>query len=466
MVEDDEEIMHDIRYIRDNFEDFQQKLVRRGVEADFEKSARDLLKLDAERRELTGKLDSMRERRNSVSKEIGRLKKAGGNAVDPLRSTAFPLRSTEGLDISEMRSEMLELGEQLKEIETELRDTDETIRTLLLSLPNLPSEKVPDGLNETNNELVRDWGEPPEFHWIKSSVELRDHLDVGERLGMLDFKRGGKITGSGFPVWSGAGAQLERALLNLMLDLHAGEYGYREMMTPFLANRESMLGSGQLPKLEDDMYRIDRDDLFLLPTSEVTLINLHRDEILTEAELPIKYAAYSPCFRREAGAYGRTTRGFLRTHQFNKVELVRFEKPEDSYTALDEMLGHAEEVLRRLELHYRVVKLCTGELPFAGAFTYDIEVWAPADGGRWLEASSVTNTEAFQARRANIRYRPKEGGRLQFVHTLNGSGLATSRLMVALLESYQTEEGSFAIPPVLRSYMNGMTVITSSTEEG
>ncbi|NQT33745.1 serine--tRNA ligase [bacterium] len=442
--------MHDIKYIRYNFEEFQQKLVRRGVVLDFDKSA-DLLKLDAERRELTGKLDSMLRTRNSVSREIGRLKKLSESA-----ST-----DSEGLDISKMRSEMLELGEGLKEIEKELRDTDETIRTLLLSLPNLPSEKVPDGLNETNNELVKDWSKPPEFDF-----ELRDHLDVGERLGMLDFRRGGKITGSGFPVWSGAGAQLERALLNLMLDLHTGEYGYREMMTPFLANRESMLGSGQIPKLEDDMYHIEKDDLFLLPTSEVTLINLHRDEILTEAELPIKYAAYSPCFRREAGAYGRTTRGFLRTHQFNKVELVRFDKPEDSYTALDEMLGHAEEVLRRLELHYRVVKLCAGELPFAGAFTYDIEVWAPADGGRWLEVSSVTNTEAFQARRANIRYRPKEGGKLQFIHTLNGSGLATSRLMVALLESYQTEEGSFAIPPVLRSYMNRMTVITSSTEEG
>ena len=425
--------MHDLKYIRSNPEEFHRKLLRRGVEVNL----KEILSLDEKRRETTRKLDRMREQRNKVSKEIGNRKKAGE-------------------DVSEARQEMIHLGEDLKKIEADVRDIDEQIRNHLISLPNLPADETPEGLTEIENVVVGGWGEVPEFDF-----ELKDHLDVGERLEMLDFKRGGRITGSGFPVWSGAGALLERALLNLMLDLQTQKHGYREMMTPFVANRDSMLGTGQIPKLEDDMYRIDRDDLFLLPTSEVTLVNLHAGEILSESDLPIKYAAYSPCFRREAGAYGHDTRGFLRTHQFNKVELVRFEKPGGSYQALDELVGHAEEVLRQLELPYRIVKLCGGELPFAGAVTYDLEVWAPADSGRWLEVSSCTNAEDFQARRANIRYRPKDGGRLEFVHTINGSGLATSRLMVALLESYQTEEGSFAIPPVLRQYMNGMTVVTA-----
>jgi seryl-tRNA synthetase len=429
--------MHDIKYIRNNPDEFHRKLKRRGINY----SVNELIDLDTRRLEFSQNIDQMREIRNTVSKEVGRLKK-------------------EGEDVSESRLQMIELGDKIRSIESDLKDVQDEIQNRLIILPNLPSDITPDGLTEEHNEYIREWGEPLEYDF-----ELRDHLAVGERLGMLDFKRGGRITGSGFPVWSGAGARLERALLNMMLDLHTVEHGYREMLTPFVATRQSMFGTGQIPKLEDDMYHIEKDDLFLLPTSEVTLVNLHAGEIIPESKLPVKYVAYSPCFRREAGAYGKTTRGFLRTHQFNKVEMVRFEKPDDSYKVLDELVRHAEEVLRKLELHYRVIRLCAGELSFSAAVCYDLEVWAPADGGRWLEVSSCSNCEDFQARRANIHYRPKEGGKAQFVHTLNGSGLATSRLMVALLETYQTEEGSLAVPPVLRPYMNDMTVITASGED-
>ncbi|MCF7810649.1 serine--tRNA ligase [bacterium] len=429
--------MHDIKYIRNNPEEFQRKLKRRGVNFSID----NFLELDSKLLELTQNIDSMREIRNAVSKQVGQLKK-------------------EGKDVSLVRSQMIELGDKIKSAESDLKTVQDEIRDRLVILPNLPSDITPGGLTEKYNEFVRDWVESPQYDF-----ELRDHLDVAERLGMLDFKRGGRITGSGFPVWSGAGARLERALLNLMLDLHVVEHGYKEMLTPFVATRDSMFGTGQIPKLEADMYHIEKDDLFLLPTSEVTLVNMHAGEIIPEAMLPVKYVAYSPCFRREAGAYGKTTRGFLRTHQFNKVEMVRFEKPDDSYRVLDELVSHAEEVLQKLDLHYRLVRLCAGELPFAAAVCYDLEVWAPADGGRWLEVSSCSNCEDFQARRANIRFRPKDGSKAQFVHTLNGSGLATSRLMVALLETYQTDEGSFAVPPVLRSYLNDMTVITASGED-
>ena len=428
--------MHDIKYIRSNPEEFAARLRQRGIEPDLA----EILKLDADRRNAVQTLDQMREHRNTVSRDIGRLKQ-------------------EGSDISELRTEMARLGDEIREKEIEIRSIDERTTALLLAIPNLPADDTPAGSSEEQNMVVRTWGSKPEFEF-----ELSDHLELGERLGILDFKRGGKITGSGFPVWSGAGATLERALINFMLDLQTNEHGYREMMTPFVANRESMQGTGQIPKLEDDMYRIDKDDLFLLPTSEVTLVNLHREETLVERDLPVKYAAYSPCFRREGGAYGHATRGFLRTHQFNKVELVMLVRSDRSYEELEILTAHAEKVLQKLDLHYRVVRLCAGEMSFAAAMCYDLDVWAPADGGRWLEVSSCSNCEDFQARRANIRYRPEGGGKLEFVHTLNGSGLATSRLLVALLESNQTEEGSVAIPPVLRPYMNGKTVITSTGE--
>ncbi len=429
--------MHDIREIREDPERFQRGLQRRGEEFDVQ----GLLELDAARRELTKELDKLRQERNSVSKQIGRSKRAGQDTFD-------------------LEAEMRRLGEELKAGEAREREQGAVLRGRLFEIPNMPADSIPDGMSESDNEEVRRWGEPPRFEF-----EPGDHLAVAERLGILDFKRGGKVTGSGFPVWSGAGAAIERALINFMLDLQTKEHGYREMMTPFAANRDSMLGSGQIPHLEDDMYLIEKDDLFLIPTSEVTLINLHRDEIIPESCLPLKYAAYSPCFRREAGAYGHTTRGFLRVHQFNKVELVRFERPDDSARALEEIVRHAEAVLQRLELHYRVVKLCAGELGFNASICYDLDVWAPAEGGRWLEVSSCSNCEDFQARRAGIRFRPGGGGKTEYVHILNGSGLATSRLMVALLETYQTDEGSLAIPPVLRPYLGGLTVVTATDEE-
>ncbi len=427
--------MHDLREIRNNPDEFSKRMARR--EPDFNPD--DLLELDRKKREITLKLDQMRQRRNSVSKQIGQKRKARED------SAAF-------------EAEMRQLGSEMKSGEEEERDLEQKLRQLLLNLPNLPSDSTPDGKSEADNVVLRTWGEIPTYDF-----ELKDHLDVANRLGMLDFNRGGKIAGSGFPVWRNAGALLERALINFMLDVQTVEHGYVEMLTPLLANRESMLGSGQIPKLEDDMYLCEREDLFLIPTSEVTLINQYRGEILKDEELPLKFAAYSPCFRREGGAYGSTTRGFLRTHQFNKVELVRFERPEQADEVWVEMIGHAEEILRRLELPYRIVQLCTGDLTFNSKVCCDIEIWAPADGGKWLEASSISNCGDFQARRASIRYRPKGGGKARYPHILNGSGLATSRLLVALLETYQTEEGSLAIPPVLRPYMHGQTVVTATS---
>ena len=426
--------MHDLRDIRNNPDQFLRGMLRRGLDFNLD----DLLEPDRRKRDITTKLDEMRQRRNVVSKQIGDKRK---------------LKE----DSSDLEIEMRQLGSDMKAGEEEERELEGKLRQLLLNLPNIPSDLTPDGKSEADNVVLRHWGEIPTYDF-----ELMDHLDLANRLGILDFTRGGKITGSGFPLWHNSGALLERALINFMLDIQTVEHGYIEMSTPLMANRESMLGSGQIPKLEDDMYHCENEDLFLIPTSEVTLINQHRGELLREEDLPLKYAAYSPCFRREAGAYGSTTRGFLRTHQFNKVELVRFERPEDSDKVWEEMIGHAEEILRRLELPYRIVQLCSGDLTFNSKVCCDIEIWAPADGGKWLEASSISNCGDFQARRAGIRYRPTGGGKARFPHILNGSGLATSRLLVALLETYQTEEGSLAIPPVLRPYMHGKTVVTAA----
>ncbi|MDP8228468.1 MAG: serine--tRNA ligase [Candidatus Electryoneaceae bacterium] len=425
--------MHSIKDIRQDPEEFRKQLLRRNETVDVD----ELLELDRKRRELTSQLDELRRMRNTVSKKIGGAKKSG--------------QDTEDLQVK-----MRMLGEGLKVGEIEEKRLAEAIYQRLMAIPNIPDDSTPEGADSRENVVVAHWGEPPTFDF-----DLLDHLTLAEQLGILDFPRGGKITGSGFPVWSGAGALLERALLNFMLDIQTREHGYREMITPFLGNRESMIGSGQIPHLEDDMYHCDKDDLFLIPTSEVMLVNLHRGEILSEDQLPIRYTANSPCFRREAGSWGRDTRGFQRTHQFNKVEMVRLEKPEDAGEALEQLIRHAETILRRLDLHYRTVHLCGGDLPFQASTCYDLEVWAPADGGRWLEVSSCSNCGTFQAQRASIRYRPKTG-KTEYVHTLNGSGLATSRLMVALIETYQTEEQSFAIPPVLRPYMGGISAITVS----
>lgn len=430
--------MHDIKLIRNDPQAFKKEMSRRGVELEIDH----ILNLDNEKKGLTHNLDIMRQRRNTVSKEIGKCKK-------------------EKIDTTNLEQEMRELGLKMKSEEETERELGFEIKNVLMTLPNLPAEDTPDGLTENENVLLFEEGEKPKFEF-----ELLDHLQLSDRLRILDFSRGGKVTGSGFPVWCGDGALLERALINFMLDLHTTEHGYKEMMTPFLGNRETMKGSGQIPKLEDDMYQIESDDLFLIPTSEVTLINLHRGEIIPEAQMPVKYVSYSPCFRREAGSHGHMTRGFLRVHQFNKVEMVCFVKPERSNEVWEEIANHARKVLQLLELPYRMLRLCAGDMSFNAASCYDLEVWAPAEGGRWLEVSSISNCVDFQSRRAGIRYRPSDGGKPVFPHILNGSGLATSRLMVALLEVYQTEEGSVAIPEVLRKYMAGKTVITAGMDRG
>jgi seryl-tRNA synthetase len=340
-------------------------------------------------------------------------------------------------------------------MDSEIAELDQSIFDELIKIPNMPHATTPTGKDASENVEIKIWGEIPEFDF-----KILNHVELGERLNILDFPRGGKVTGSGFPVYKGMGATLERALINFMIDFHLKNHKYTEIFPPFVANRESMFGTGQLPKLIDDMYFCEKDDLFLIPTAEVPVTNLHRDEILSGDELPIKYVAYSACFRREAGSYGRDTRGFLRVHQFNKVEMVNFVHPEESEKVHEVMLSEATEILEALNIPYRVLLLCSGDLSFAAAKCYDIETWSPAEN-KWLEVSSVSNFMDFQARRANIRFRSEKGAKPQFVHTLNGSGLATSRLMVSLLENNQTDEGTIMVPEALIPYMHGKSVIKS-----
>ena len=422
--------MLDIKYIRE----FPEK-VKQGIAAKNEMGDVDaVLQLDEERRTLIFKVEELKKQRNENSKQVSLLKKEGKDAAHLIESTKT------------ISQQIKEYDERVKTIETELHG-------LLSKIPNMPHKTTPIGKDETDNVEVKQWGAIPEFDF-----KILNHLELGERLDILDFKRGGKITGSGFPVYKGLGARLERALINFMLDIHIDKHGYTEIFPPFVANRESMYGTGQLPKLEDDMYYAAKDDLFLIPTAEVPVTNLHRNEILSMDDLPVKYTAYSACFRREAGSYGKDTRGFLRVHQFNKVEMVNFVKPEESYDVHERMLTEATEILELLEIPYRVLLLCSGDLSFSAAKCYDIETWSPAEE-KWLEASSVSNFEDFQARRAQIRFRREKGAKPEFVHTLNGSGLATSRLMVSLLETYQTDEGTIVVPKALRPYMGGLDVI-------
>ncbi|OQB89483.1 MAG: Serine--tRNA ligase [Candidatus Cloacimonetes bacterium ADurb.Bin117] len=338
------------------------------------------------------------------------------------------------------------MADEIKTLNTALNDANARLENLLLQVPNVPHPSVPVGSDESANKIVREWGSKPCFDF-----EPLDHLEIAERNRLLDLPRGAKLSGSGFPVYTGRGAALERTLINFMLNFHIQEHGYTEVSVPVLVNRKTMTGTGQLPKLEDDMYRVDLDDLFLIPTAEVPVTNLHADEVLRQDQLPLKYVSYTPCFRREAGSYGKDTRGLQRLHQFNKVEMVRLVEPESSYNALEEMLLDAERILQALGLHYRVVQLCTGDLSFASAKTYDLEVWAPGVG-KYLEVSSVSNFDDFQARRANIRYRDKDG-KPRFLHTLNGSGLATPRLFIALLENYQNATGGVDLPTPLTGYL-------------
>ncbi len=428
--------MLDIKFIREH-----PDLVKEGIQAKGEMGDVDLvLKLDQERREIIRKSEDLKKQRNENSKKVSQLKKEGKDASDIIAHTR------------QISDEIKRLDERLKEIEKELFDQ-------LSRIPNMPHKTTPRGKDASENVETKRWGKIPEFDFKPLS-----HLELGERLDILDFKRGGKVTGSGFPVYKGDGARLERALINFMLDVHIEKHGYTEVFPPFLANRASMFGTGQLPKLEDDMYYAPKDDLFLIPTAEVPVTNLHRDEILEGDDLPIKYVAYSACFRREAGSYGKETHGFLRVHQFNKVEMVNFVRPEDSYERHEQLLKEATDILEMLEIPYRVLLLCSGDLSFAAAKCYDIETWSPYEQ-KWLEASSVSNFEDFQARRANIRFRPEKGAKPQFVHTLNGSGLATSRLMVSLMETYQTDEGTIVIPEPLRKYMGGQSIIRRKYKE-
>ena len=417
--------MLDIKLIRENPDRVRAGLRTRRSPVDI--SA--VLALDERRRAAITEADRLKSLRNDVSKKIGELKKAGQDTADIQRQTR-------------------EMGEQIAALDAEVRTIEEDQRQLLLAIPNLPHESVPSGADAMDNVVVREWGRKQHFDF-----QPRDHVALGEALGLFDFERGAKISGAGFPLFTGPGARLERALIQFMLDLHTTQHGYTEISPPFVVTTATMTGTGQLPKLADDMYHAERDDLWLIPTAEVPVTNIHRDEILRGA-LPIKYVAHTPCFRREAGAAGTATRGLIRVHQFDKVELVKFAAPGTSYDELEKLVGDATAVLEKLGLAYRVLHLCSGDMSFAAAKCYDLELWAPGHNG-WLEVSSCSNFEAFQARRAGIRWKNAEG-KTEFVHTLNGSGVALPRLVVAILENGQQADGSVVLPEALRPYLGGL----------
>ncbi len=426
--------MLDLRLIREQPDLVKQKLALRGGVFPVD----EVLELDKRRRELLQEVERLRHERKVASEEIGRLKR-------------------QGQDASGQMVAVKQLGEKLKSLEQELRTVEARLKALLLEIPNLPHDSVPPGEDEADNQVVKRWGDLPEFPFPP-----KPHWEIGEALGIFDFARAAKITGSRFVVYRGAGARLERALISFMLDLHTRDHAYREVFPPFIVNEASMIGTGQLPKFKEDLFKLEDWNYYLIPTAEVPVTNLHRDEILPEEALPLYYVAYTPCFRAEAGAHGRDVKGIIRQHQFNKVELVKFVHPETSYEELESLTLDAEEVLQKLGLPYRVVVLCTGDLGFAAAKTYDIEVWAPGQK-RFVEISSCSNFEEYQARRANIRFRPHEGKRPRFLHTLNGSGLAVGRTLMALLENYQQKDGSVVIPEALRPYLGGEEVIEPET---
>jgi len=418
--------MLDMTYLRAHSDEATASLRRRDPEL----GLTSVLELDSERRRLLVEVEELKKTRNESSRKIGQIVKSGGDA-------------------GPAREEVRRVGERIGEIEGNLGRVEEDLRSRMLEIPNLPDASVPDGRTEDENVVVRSWGEPPQFPF-----EAKAHWDLGPALGILDFERAAKLAGARFAVYRGAGARLERALIQFMLDLHTSEHGYEEVLPPFLVNADALLGTGQLPKFEADLFRTDPGDYYLIPTAEVPLTNLHAGEILDGADLPLRYTAYTPCFRSEAGSYGKDVRGLIRQHQFNKVELVWFTRPEDSYDALEGLTAHAETVLQRLGLPYRVVSLCTGDLGFSAAKTYDLEVWLPGQG-KYREISSCSNCTDFQARRAGIRMRREKGAKPELVHTLNGSGLAVGRALVAILENGQREDGSVEVPEALRVYMGG-----------
>ncbi|RJS60990.1 serine--tRNA ligase [Bacillus sp. PK3_68] len=424
--------MLDIKFLRNNFAEVKSRLQHRGEDLS---ALNNFEELDQRRRELLVETEELKSKRNSVSQQVAQLKR-------------------EKQDADHLIKEMREVGDRIKQFDEELHQVEEKLNHLLLTIPNIPHESVPVGESEDDNIEVRTWGEVPQFDF-----EAKPHWEIADELNILDFERAGKVTGSRFVFYKGMGAKLERALISFMLDLHTEEHGYTEMLPPYLVNRTSMTGTGQLPKFEEDAFLIEKEGYFLIPTSEVPVTNYHRDEILSAEELPIAYTAYSTNFRSEAGSAGRDTRGLIRQHQFNKVELVRFVKPEESYNELEKLTGHAEKVLQLLKLPYRVMSMCTGDLGFTAAKKYDIEVWIPTQD-TYREISSCSNFEAFQARRANIRFRREKNSKPEHVHTLNGSGLAIGRTVAAILENYQQEDGSVIIPEVLRPYMRGQERIS------
>lgn len=419
--------MLDVKFLREDLTRVKARLATRGTEIDWD----EFESIDQQRRDALARIEKLKERKNRLSGEIGKVKKSGGDATVLMR-------------------EVEEVSETIRKGEEPLAEIEARFENFMLTVPNLPEASVPVGRSAAENREVRRWGDPPQFDF-----PAKNHWDIGEELGILDFTRAAKIAGARFALYKDAGARLERALINFMLDLHTQKHGYREVLPPFLVNRDAMTGTGQLPKFEEDLFRVSEPDFFLIPTAEVPVTNIHREEILEREQLPILYVAYTPCFRREAGSYGQDVRGLIRQHQFNKVELVKFTEPEHSYEELEKLVADAETVLQQLQLPYRVVELCTGDLGFVAAKTYDLEVWLPGQTA-YREISSCSNFEDFQARRAQIRYRKEAKGKPIFVHTLNGSGLAVGRTLVAVLENYQQKDGSVVIPEALRPYMGGI----------
>lgn len=425
--------MFDIKLIRENPDSVREQLANKNEKPE---KVDEILSLDVVRRKLISQSEELKAKKNTVSTEVGKLKK-------------------EGKDATAIIAEMKTVSDAITEMDVQLREIESKLEDILLSIPNLPHSSVPVGKTAEDNVETRRW--IPEGLPLEPDFKVLDHIELGKKWDILDFERGTKISGSGFPLYKGKGATLERALWNYMLDFHIQHHGYTEVIPPYLVNKESMRGTGQLPKMAEDMYHIEKDGLYPVPTAEVPITNIHRDEILLEKDLPVKYVGFSPCFRREAGSYGKDSKGFLRVHQFNKVEMVKFALPETSYDELEGLVQDAEDILKALNVPYRVLMLCSGDLSFSAAKCYDIETWSPAEK-KWLEASSCSNFEAFQARRASIRFRRESTKKPELLHTLNGSGLATSRLMVSMLENNQTPEGKIIVPEVLRKY-TGFSII-------
>ncbi len=425
--------MLDSKYVEDNLEKVIAKMSERGAAFDADK----FRELSGERRRVIKSAEKLEHERNLGSKRVGELKREGNRE-----------------EADKLQAELKALSDRVKDLGARRAEIEEDFRGFLLGIPNVPHDSVPSGKDSSDNVEVKRWGEPRAFDF-----EPKDHVELGKTLDIIDLDRAAKITGARFALYKGLGARLERALINFMLDLHTKEHGYREVLPPFMANSESFVGTGNLPKFEEDLFKIEGTDFYLIPTAEVPVTNIHRDEILSEDELPVKYVAYTPCFRSEAGSYGKDVRGIIRQHQFNKVELVKFSNPDSSYEELESLTENAAKVLELLGLPYRIVILCTGDMGFSSAKTYDIEVWVPSEN-TYREISSCSNFEDFQARRASIRYRPRGGGKPRLVHTLNGSGLAVGRTVIAILENFQESDGTITVPPALVPYMGGADRIT------